>query len=71
MPIDAKEARELLGYPEEEQPDEIEEPPEEPGTVEGMVAQAAANYRAGTITADELAQYALAEMAEVISERWQ
>jgi len=73
MPVTIEEQRELLGYPAEEQPEEEPEaePEEEPeavaanaGTVEAAIACAMANYRAGTIDADTLAAYAIAEWAE-------
>ena len=73
LPITGDEQRELLGYPVEEEP-KVEEP-EEPEemtanarAVEAVIAQAMANYRAGTIDADILATFAIAEWAEAINE---
>jgi len=72
LPITTEEQRELLGYPAEEEPEAKE--PEEPeemaanaGMVEAQIAQAMANYRAGTIDADTLAAFAIAEWAEAMS----
>jgi len=69
VPVTVEEQRELLGYPAEEESEA--EPEEEPeavaanaGAVEAAIAQAMANYRAGTIDADTLAAYAIAEWAE-------
>lgn len=69
MPITREEQRELLGYPAEEEPepepmDELEEMSANAGTVGAVIAQAMENYRAGTIDADTLARFAVAEWAE-------
>jgi len=69
LPITSEEQRELLGYPAEEEPEmePVEEPEEmaaNAGAVEAVIAQAIANYRAGTIDADTLATLAIAEWAE-------
>lgn len=60
LPITEAEARELLGLPAE---------PERPDTSTGVpeaLAVAMRNYHRGDITADDLARFAIAEVAEVV-----
>lgn len=56
MPVTEAEARELLGLPA--QPERV------PSAVPEAMAVAIANYHAGRITADQLAQFAVAEAVE-------
>lgn len=80
LPITLDERRELLGYPSTktlEEESTVEEPDNgtveamaanRRGTVEGMLAQAILNHRSGAITAEQLAWYSIANMADVLED---